>query len=226
MSVTFNNMVYGSFTYRTPAAPGVYNITSGTKAPVFGTGPGAYPPASWTGIQNVSADDAYVLVSGFPFTFRHSGVAGTSVYVGSNSYLTYGGGSNNFNGLSSSNPALPKFFLGSADNSYQRVSYFIGTDYVRIRYEGNASTSGTVGNPGIVYEVTHFNPALFGGNNVIEVLVGKHNRVAGGLFGSANNTTYYVSGTIAANQSYVFDGTATGNNHTLYTGYYISGTDY
>ena len=90
----------------------------------------------------------------------------------------------------------------------------------------SASTSGTVGAPNIVYEVTHFNPSLFGGNNVIEVLVGKHARVSGGLFGSANTTNYYVSGTIAANQSYVFDGTSTGNNHTLYTGYYISGTDY
>ena len=226
MSVTFNNMVYGSFTYRTPVAPGVYNITSGTKAPVFGTGPGAYPPASWTGIQNASADDAYTIVPNFPFTFYHSGKASANVYVGSNSYLTYGGGSNVFNTLSSSNPPLPKFFLGSADNSYQRVSYYIGTDYVRLRYEGTGATSGTIGNPNIVYEVTHFNPALFGGNNVIEVLVGKHVRTFGALFGSANNTTYYVSGTIAANQSYVFDGTSTGNNHTLYTGYYISGTDY
>lgn len=222
MTVTFNNMVYGSFVYRTPS---VYNITLGTKAPVYGTGPGAYPPSSWTGIWNVTADDAYTIVPNFPFTFRHSGRAVANVYVGSNSYLTYGGGANVFNSLSSSNPPLPKFFLGSADNSFQRISYYISTDYVRLRYEGNGTTSGTVGNPGIVYEVTHFNPSLFGGNNVIEVLVGKHNRTAG-LFGSANNTTYYVSTTIAANQSYVFDGTATGNNHTLYTGYYISGTDY
>ena len=227
MTVTFNNMVYGSFGCRAPAAPGIYNITSGTKAPVFGTGPGAYPPSGWTGLINQSYDDAYTIVQNIPFTFYHSGVASSNVYVESNSYLTYGAGSNNFSGLAANNPALPKFFLGAADNSYQRVSYvFSGTNYVRIRYEGTASTSGTVGAPNIVYEVTHFNPALFGGNNVIEVLVGKHARVSGGLFGSANNTTYYVSGTIAANQSYVFDGTATGNNHTLYAGYYISGTDY
>ena len=141
MSVIFNNMVYGSYTYR---APGIYNITSGTKAPVFGTGPGAYPPSGWTGIMNVSVDDGYVLVSGFPFTFSHSGVAGTSVYVGSNSYLTYGAGSNNYASLSASNPALPKYFLGAADNSYQRVSYVISNpNYVRIRYEGTAATSGT-----------------------------------------------------------------------------------
>ena len=226
MTVTFNNMVYGSFVYRVPAIPGVYNVTSGTKAPVYGTGPGAYPPSSWTGLINLSADDAYTIVPNFPFTFYHSGVASANVYVGSNAYLTYGGGSNVFNGLSSSNPALPKYFLGASDNSYQRVSYFTsGTNYVRLRFEGTASTSGTIGNPNIVYEVTHFNPALFSGNNVIEVLVGKHSRTAG-LFGAANNTTFYVSSTIAANQSYVFVGSATGNNHTLYTGYYISGTDY
>lgn len=224
MSVIFNNMVYGSFTYR---VPGVYTVTSGTKAPVYGAGPGAYPPSGWTGLQNVSLDDGFLIVP-FPasFTFYHSGKATSNVYVSTNAYLTYGSGSNVYNALSSSNPALPKYFLGASDNSYQRVSYIhYSTDYVRIRYEGNGGTTGTVGNPGIVYEATHFNPTVFGGNNVIEVLVGKHNRTAG-LFGAANTTTYSVSSTIAANQSYVFVGSATGNNHTLYTGYYVAGTNY
>lgn len=226
MTVTFNNMVYGSFTYTVPPVPVVYNVTLGTKAPVYGAGNGPYPPSSWTGIQNASIDDGYILVSGFPFTFYHSGVGVTSVYVASNSYLTYGAGSNNFSSLAANNPLLPKYFLGAADNSYQRVAYIISTpNYVRIRYEGTASTSGLAGAPNIVYEVTHFNPSQFNGNNVIEVLVGKHARTSG-LFGAANNTTYSVSSTIAANQSYVFVGSATGNNHTLYTGYYVSGTDY
>lgn len=221
MSVIFNNLFYGSFTYRAG-----YVLTLGTKAPVFGTGPGTYPPTSWTGLQNVSADDAYIGPVLLPFTFYHSGVGYNSVYIGSNSYLTYGAGSNNYSGLSSSNPALPKYFLGSADNSYQRVSYYsFNADYFRIRYEGTSGTSGTVGNPNIVYEVTHFNPNKTNGNNVIEVLVGKHGRTTG-LFGSANTTNYWASGTIAANQSYVFVGSATGNNHTIYSGYYMSGTDY
>lgn len=226
MSVIFNNMVYGSFTYK---VPGVYSLTSGTKLPVYGTGPGLYPPTgSWVGIQNASVDDAFRTISAIPFTFYHSGLGTSTVYVGSNSYLTYGGGSNNYNGLSASNPALPKYFFGSADNSYQRVSYYVsGTDYIRIRYEGNGSTSGVVGNPGIVYEVTHFNPILFNGNNVIELLVGKHNRPGGAsLFGAANSSTFSVSSTIAANQSYVFVGSATGNNHVLHIGHYITGTDY
>ena len=90
MTVTFNNMVYGSFGYRAPAAPGIYSITSGTKAPVFGTGPGAYPPSGWTGLINQSFDDAYTIVQNMPFTFSHSGVTSANVYVESNSYLTYG----------------------------------------------------------------------------------------------------------------------------------------
>jgi len=221
MTVTFKNLVYGSFTYRAN-----YVLTVGTKAPIFGTGPGVYPPSGWTGAQNTSFDDAYIGPVPLPFTFYHSGVGYNSVYIGSNSYLTYGAGSNAFNSLSSSNPALPKYFLGSADNSYQRVSYIAsGTDYFRNRYEGTASTSGTVGNPNIVYEVTHFNPDMTSGNNVIEVLVGKHSRTIG-LFGVANTTTYWTSGTIAANQSYVFVGSATGNNHTIYSGYYMSGINY
>jgi hypothetical protein len=149
MTVTFNNMVYGSFVYRAPSIPGVYNLTLGTKAPVYGTGPGAYPPSGWTGLINVSADDFFTIVPNFPFTFYHSGVAAANVYVGSNSYLTYGGGSNVFNGLTSSNPALPKYFLGASDNSFQRVSYFTSsTNYVRLRYEGTAGTGGTEGGVG------------------------------------------------------------------------------
>jgi len=224
MSVIFNNMIYGSNIFR-----GNYVLTLGTKAPIYGTGPGAYPPTNWTGIQNVSFDDGFIGPVPLPFTFYHSGVGYTSVYIESNAYLTYGAGSNAFNSLSSSNPALPKYFLGAADNSYQRVSYFTsGTDYFRFRFEGTAGTSGTVGNPNIVYEVTHFNPSKTSGNSVIEVLVGKHNRgtAAGGLFGTANTTTYWATGTLVANQSYVFVGSATGNNHTIYSGYYMSGTNY
>lgn len=224
MSVIFNNMIYGSFIYR-----GNYILSSGTKAPIYGTGPGTYPPSGWTGIQNASVDDGYIGPVSLPFTFYHSGVGYNSVYIESNSYLTYGAGSNNYSSLSASNPLLPKYFLGSADNSYQRVSYYTsGTNYFRVRYEGTAATSGTVGNPNIVYEVTHFNPAKTSGNNVIEVLVGKHSRTtaAAGLFGVANTTTYWATGTLVANQSYVFVGSATGNNHTIYSGYYMSGTDY
>jgi hypothetical protein len=223
MTVTFIDFKYTSF--KQPVSGFV--LTSGTKGPVYGAGPGPYPPSiNWTGIQNGTVDDSFLTLSGFPFTFRFAGTGYTTVFIGSNSYLTYGAGSSIFNVLSASNPAVNKIFIGSADNSYQRVSHYISGDYVRIRYEGNGSTSGTVGNPGIVYEVTHFNPDLTGGNNVVEILVGKHNRT-GGLFGAANATSYIsTTPTISANQSYVLVGNDTGTNFTIYSGHYMSGTDY
>jgi len=204
----------------------LYSIALGTKAPVYGAGGGTYPPTgSWTGLQNASADDRFVTIN-IPFTFTFNSTGYTTTYMGSNTYLTFGSGSSAFNGLSASNPALNKFMFGASDNSFQRVSSFAsGTNYVRIRYEGNGSTSGTVGSPGITLEITLFNPSLFGNKNVLELLVGNHNRT-GGVANVANTSTAYATYTQAANQSYVFEGNSTGTSWTIYTGYYVSGTDY
>jgi hypothetical protein len=208
-----------------PSGGGVYSIVSGNKAPVYGAGGGPYPPSGWTGRQNASADDANLSVS-FPFTWTINNTGYAACFVGSNTYITFGSGSNVFSSISGSNPALNKIHLGAADNSYQRVSTFSsGANYTRIRYEGNGSTSGTVGSPGIVYECTFFNPSNFGNKNVVEVLVGNHNRTTG-QFGVANTSTYYASGTIAANTSYVFEGNSTGTAWTIWTNYRVSGTDY
>lgn len=212
----------------TPIIDAGYSIASGTKAPIFGAGGGTYPPSGWTGLQNASADDASLSVA-LPFTWTINNTGYTSVFVGSNTYITFGSGSSTYSGLSASVPALNKIHLGAADNSFQRVSSFsVNTgsqSYVRIRYEGTASTSGTVGSPNIVYEATFFNPSFFGGKNVVEVLVGNHNRTTG-QFGVANTTTYYASGTIAANQSYVFEGDSAGTLWTINTGFRVNGTDY
>lgn len=222
MTVTFYDFKYTSFRQPLPG----FVLTAGTKAPVYGAGPGNYPPSiNWTGIQNLSVDDGFREVSGFPFTFKYAGSSYTNVFIGSNSYLTYGAGSTVFNLLSATNPSVNKIFIGSGDNSFQRVSHFISSDYVRIRSEGNGATSGTIGNPGIVFEATLFNPTKTNGNNVVEILVGKHNRTAG-LFGAANATTFLAQSTISANQSYVFVGNDTGTAFTIYSGHYMAGTDY
>lgn len=207
----------------TPPAPsGTYSIVSGTKLPLFGTGGGAYPPTgSWTGIQNASVDDAFLTIA-LPFTFYLAGTGYTTTYMGSNSYLTFSAGSTVFNSLSASNPALPKFMFGAADNSYQRVSRFaFGTDYQRIRYEGTAATSGVVGSPNIVLEITLFNPNVMGGKNVLELLVGNHSRLTG-VRNVANASTAYATYTLSQNQSYVFDGNSDGTSWTIYTGYNVN----
>lgn len=205
----------------TPPPSGTYSIVSGTKLPLFGTGGGTYPPSGWTGIQNASVDDNFLTIA-LPFTFYIAGSGYTTTYLGSNSYITFGSGSSNFNSLSASNPPYPKFMFGSADNSYQRVSRFAsGINYQRIRYEGTAATSGTVGSPNIVLEITLFNPNIMGGRNVLELLVGNHSRLTG-LRMVASATTQYATYTLAQNQSYVFEGNNDGTIWTIYTGYNVN----
>jgi hypothetical protein len=209
----------------TPPPPsGTYSIVSGTKLPIFGSGGGTYPPSGWTGIQNASDDNNFLTIS-LPFTFYIAGSGYTTTYMGSNTYLTFSAGASeygNLGTLGATRPPVPKFHFGSADNSYQRVSRFaFGTDYQRIRYEGTAATSGIVGSPNIVLEITLFNPSVTGGNNVLELLVGNHSRLTGARM-VASATTQYATYTLSQNQSYVFEGNSNGTSWTIYTGYNVN----
>ena len=95
------------------------------------------------------------------------------------------------------------------------------SNYFRIRYEGTAATSGTVGSPNIVLEITLFNPSVTGGTNVLELLVGNHSRTNGARM-VANATTQLATYTLAQNQSYVFEGNSNGTSWTIYTGYNVN----
>ena len=193
------------------------SINSGNKAPLYGAGGGPFPPSGWTGLQNSSSDDASISIA-LSFAFYIDNTAYTTVFIGSNGYLTFGNGSTQYSGLSASNPAVPKLMFGAADNSYQRVSKFTsGTDYVSIRWEGNASTGGTVGSPGMVVELTLVNPNKFGGLNIIEMLVGNNNQT-GGVSNISNASTAYATYTFSANTSYVFTGNSTGTSWTVSPG--------
>ena len=195
-----------------------YPSLPGYAAPVYGTGgAGTYPPTGWTGIQNASVDDNFLTIA-LPFTFYMAGTGYTTTYLGSNSYITFGAGASVYSSLSASNPPNPKLMFGSADNSYQRVSTLSSTTSLKIRYEGNGSTSGTAGSPGIVVELTLFKPSLFYGSlNVIEMRVGVHNQLTG-LSMIANASSSLLSYTLAQNQSYVFIGDATGSTWKVVSG--------
>jgi len=211
-----------------PAVSGAdYVRAVGTKAPTLGSSGAIWTPSGWISVQNANADDANRSIP-LAVTFSITSTNYTTTFIGSNSYATFGSGSNTFSSLSASNPALNKIHFGAADNSYQRVAYrSVGTDYTRIRYEGNGSTSGTLGSPGIVVELTFFNVAKTGSVQLVELLVGNHNRT-GGQFGIASSSAYYANGTgtLSANQSYVFEGNLTGSSWTLHSGSFVSGTGY
>ena len=219
-AVTINDTSTG-----TPEPVG-YTRVAVNKSPTLGTaGHPTYPPVGWTGRQNATADDANLSVSPIP-TFTINNVNYTTVYVGSNNYLTFGSGASIYSNLSGSNPALNKIHVGAADNSYQRVSTISsGANYTRIRYEGNAATSGTPGSPGIVWEATFFDMSKTGNVPVVEILVGNHNRTTG-QFGIASTSAYYQTSTLLTNTSYVFVGNSTGTSWTIYPQQSMSNTGY
>jgi hypothetical protein len=214
---------------------GIYRIIPGTKLPVLGVaGQSPFPATGWTSIISASGDDANTQVN-FGFTWKYNSVNYTSFFPNSNYYISFGTGSNQFNALANNSPAINKIFFAGADNSWQRVSRIAsGTDYLRLRWEGTSSTSGTPGSPNMVYEITFFNSINTANVPVFELLIGRQNRgTTSAISGLYSNTALLTGGSlgptnrgVSANQSYVAVGDANGASWNVYTGYYLSGTGY
>jgi len=162
---------------------------------------------------SASADDANF---GFtlPFTFLYYGVART-VYAGSNSFLTFGFGSNDYSGFSCTSPGRG-LYIQAADNSWQRLYHINNGDgSFRIRFEGTARTSGTPGSPTMIWEATLYNDGKIMLVNGANNRTGGANRITNGGFDS-----YCLTYTFAQNQSFVFEPTGSGASATynIYTG--------
>jgi hypothetical protein len=141
-------------------------------------------------------DDAYWRLE-LPFTITYLGVNYTDVYIGTNMYTTFGGGSFIYSGISASSPALPKIMVGAADNSIQRIYYGVeGTApnrTFRVIVEGNAATFGTLGTPGMKMQYTFYENAP----TQIDLIIAQNNRktISGGGFSSAQlNAWGFLSG--------------------------------
>src|SRR4051812_48637765 len=118
-----------------------FSIVAGvTKPPVLGSGvtTGSWPPAGYTSISSSHADDEFFAVT-LPFTWSLAGTGYTTAYIGTNGYITFGSGADDYSPLSASLPAFPKIFFAGGDNSTQKLGYKAsGTDWLTIRYEGNS----------------------------------------------------------------------------------------
>lgn len=174
LSQTTGAMLYYNGTLYRPSTTGATATATTIAANVQGSG-------GLDTLHTGSVDDSFKAVP-LPFNVVFFGVTYNTVYVGSNSYLTFGAGSNVFSGVAANVPALAKIMIGARDNSYQQifggVSGTAPNRTYRIRFEGTAATSGTVGSPNIVWEVTFFenNPAQ------IELHLGSNSNT-GGYFG-------------------------------------------
>jgi hypothetical protein len=174
--------------------------------------------AGMTQIVSTCIDDNSILVQ-FPFDFFLNQTAFTNWYIGSNTYITAGAGSAVYSGLSASVPALPKFHIGAGDGNYQAVYKISGTNYIRMRVEGN-SAYGTC-SVNTIYEITFYRPTV--NYQYVQIVFGAHGRT-NGQFGVANASTYYASNpTLTINSSYVFYSTNGGINWTILPNYSITG---
>lgn len=140
-------------------------------------------------------DDGFWNIS-LPFTVNFLGTPYTNVYPGTNFYLTFGAGSVVWSGVSVSSPNLPKIMWCAKDNSVQRIYHGVEGSApnrtYRIRMEGNASTAGTLGNPGMVCEYTFYEDTP----DQIDLQVGVNNaKLTGSGFTTEQlNTWGFISG--------------------------------
>jgi hypothetical protein len=96
-----------------------------------------------------------------PFNISYLGNTYDRVYVGTNMYVTFGGGSSVYSGLSATTPNLPKIMWTAADRSVQRIYHGVeGTApnrTYRVRVEGHTAFSGGVlGSPTMVCEYVFY----------------------------------------------------------------------
>ncbi len=109
-----------------------------------------------------SNDDGYWTVT-LPFDISYNGTSYNTIYVGTNSYVTFNAGYNVYSSLSFSNPNDQKIMISSRDNSCQRFCF--GTEGTapnrtyRLRWEGNNSSNGTLNSPTIVWEMVFYENA-------------------------------------------------------------------
>ena len=143
-------------------------------------------------------DDGYFTLA-LPWSIFFNGSSYSTVYVGTNTYITFGGGSTAYLGINGSNPAFDKICVSSTDNSVQRI--YTATQGVApnrtfiLRVQGTAATSGTLGSPNMEYEYHFFENDI----SRIDLHINLNSRVAAaGVTAPLVATDAAFSGTSAA----------------------------
>lgn len=164
------------------------NIAYNPSATVMPISASLLGSASLTKLVEGNVDDAPIEVA-LPFTLSILGGRYTRVYVGPNSYVTFGSGAPSYMGLSATMPAIPGIHISGADNSVQRLYAGTEGDTFRIRYEGTAATAGVPGSPTMVWEITFHRIT----QQFVDVVVGDNARGDAGTAGITTGTTDWLA---------------------------------
>lgn len=177
--------------FRISTTPGIATVSSISQNVLNIT---ANPVTSFTGTN----DDGYLEVP-LPWVFVYNGTSYGEVFVGTNSYLTFGAGYTIYSGITESSPPVNKILTSATDNSIQRI--YTDTQGVTpnrkfiIRVEGTNATSGILGSANMAWE-WHF---LENTTNALELHIVSNARITvTGVTAPTNPTDTAFSGTSAA----------------------------
>ena len=125
-----------------------------------------------------TTDDGYWTLT-LPFNITFNGTTYSTIYVGTNGYITFGGGTTSYSGLGATNPAFNKVMISADDLSCQRIYYGVEGSApnrtYRVRWEGHNSFSGGIlGNPDMVWEAVFYENT----NNQIDVQMNVNSNVS------------------------------------------------
>ena len=106
-----------------------------------------------------NSDDGFWTLN-LPFSVSYLGNTYSTIYIGTNFYLTFSAGSSLYSNLNQTTPNLPKIMWCAADNSVQRIYYGVEGSApnrtYRVRMEGNGGISGTLGSPNMLCEYVFY----------------------------------------------------------------------
>jgi len=151
--------------FNTAANTGNQIVTSAGNATVTSIASTLFGGAGLTAstVPTVGDNDDGFWDLALPFNISYNGTTYSSIYIGANSFITFGAGSQEWSNLGPARPALPKIMISAADNSAQRI-YFgtVGSApnrTYRVRWEGTNARVGTLGSPNMVWEATFYENA-------------------------------------------------------------------
>jgi len=146
-----------------------------------------------TSIFNGDNDDDFVEISSLPFNIAFTGDDWDKICVGTNSYITFGRGTSNYNfgdDPTMDGEELPAIIISEADNSYQNVYTLVdgaeGSRLFSVRYEGTNDTEAVAGSPNMVWQITFYEATP----DIIDMLIIQDARGAQGISGITNGSNW------------------------------------
>jgi hypothetical protein len=184
-----------SLTVVTESTPATANVSSLSTNLL-----GAASLTSSTTPTSGSNDDGFWTLA-LPFNISFLGTTYSTIYVGTNHYVTFGSGSTNYSSLGPTNPNLPKIMWSCADNSVQRIYY--GTEgagsgtYTVTNSGASAYTINSASNPTLTLErggTYTFNVSASGHPFWIQTVSGAYS--SGNIYNTGVTSNGTQSGTI------------------------------